>query len=150
MMRRFLRWAAAAGLSVAILAAPVVIHQPASAEQSPESAADVPIISVQVAVDQPIIDDHVSLDVLPQGYVPAVGLDDAAQLAFAQLGPAAAPTGALVYLGTGVEGAPVWVFTYEGVCGQPNPGLTDDSAECLEDTLSIALDAESGAFLVAW
>jgi len=118
------------------------------------SPADVPVVAVRIATDGPIDDEHVSLTALPAGYVPAVGQDRALALAADQLGSAAAPSGAIVYLGTGVEGFPVWVVTYEGVCGvsdlRPTAGGPSGPGGCVQDTPSIALDAETGDSPVAW
>jgi hypothetical protein len=149
-MRRIVRRATLLVLVATVVAAPTVVRTSAGAQQHPESAADIPVISVLEATELPIDDEHVTLAVLPAGYAPPLGLEEALKLAFEQLGPAAVPTGALVYLGTGPDGKPVWVVTYEDVCGSPNEGQFSDDPACFEKTLSVALDAATGEFVVAW
>jgi hypothetical protein len=146
-------------LALATLVVPTLSRDPVGAEQSAVSSGDIPLISVQVATDGPIDDANVALAPLPAGYAPGISSDEALKLAFEQLGPAASPTGALVYLGASQAldpssgGVAVWVVTYEGVCGSPGSSTEAQlqaGPDCFRNTLSIALDAATGEFIVAW
>ncbi len=118
--------------------------------ERPESVHGIPVLSVETAVDQEIRTPRVLMEPIASDYVPAVDINEAADLAFAQLGPAARPTGVRIYLGMGVEHVPTWVFLWEGVCGAVSVTMGGDGRDrsCeLAPNTSIDIDAESGVYL---
>lgn len=136
---------------VVSLKAPLV----AEGHDRPQSARDVETWTTVIAHDHRYVDEDVKLGPVADSYVPAIAESQALDLAFAQLGPSANPSWAQPYLGTasaGLEkGTPIWVVTYGGVCGAPNLGPQGNAfPACGDDTLSVAIDASTGRFIVAW
>jgi hypothetical protein len=75
---------------------------------------------------------------------------EAVRLAFDQLGPDARPTAENTRLSTAEDGVLVWVVTFDNVCGEPNLGPRGNPfPDCAKNTMSIALDAATGEFIVA-